>query len=111
VLLQRDLGGDPPDRILEVDVQAVVEILPLARALRLRAPPSSEEIREDIPQIAESPGAEVRPAEVEPPGSGARLRPSGGSSAPVMPELIVLATLLGVAQNLVGFREIFELAL
>jgi hypothetical protein len=29
---------------------------------------------------------------------------------PVVPELIVLAALLGVAQNLVGLREILELA-
>jgi hypothetical protein len=111
VLLQRDLGGNPPDRILKVDVQAVMEILPLAGALRLRTAPPSEEIREDIPQITESPGAKVRPAEVEPPEPGARLRPAGSLSMPVVSELIVLAALLGVAQYLVGFREILELAL
>ena len=111
VPLHANLGGEAPHSIDEIDIQAVVNVLPCGRALRPDAALAAEEIGEEIPEIAEPTGSVVHPAEIEPTRPGPRLRPARSPRVSVMAELIVLAPLLLVAEDLVGRRDLLEFSL
>ena len=97
-----DIGGEPHDRLLETDFQIVAYVF---AALRASAPPAAataaaeqiaeaEEIAQDVAEIGEGFGVESTRAP--------RILQSG------VPEPVVSGSLLGVAQDTIGFRRLFE---
>jgi len=111
VFLHGDLGGDAPHRVDKIDVQTVVEVFSLQGTVSSHSRLAAEEAGKKISQVAEPPRPKIHPAKIETAKPGARLRTSRRSGETVMAELIVLAALLRVAQDLVGLAQILELPL
>jgi hypothetical protein len=98
-------------RVLEANLHGVLNILPTSGRSRLAFTPLSEQILEEIseaPPFAEPEIAHIEIREIRPvkPAAGTRSRVKG-----TMAQLIVLLPEFGVAEDVIGLRDLLETAL
>jgi hypothetical protein len=109
MLLEADLRGQTTNRVLKLDIQTVLEILPLARARSAAMFPLAQEVREEITQIADPSRLKIKSPKIKAAGPASRLWSPGPGGKCVVAELVVSTALLGIAQDLVGLADFLEL--